>query len=68
MQKITLKEARLNAGLTQTEVARRVRWGRQTIDAWENGKRVIDAADFVTLCQMYRIDVDDICMPCEYVQ
>ncbi|MBQ7515235.1 MAG: helix-turn-helix transcriptional regulator [Schwartzia sp.] len=67
MQKISLKEARLHAGLTQEEVARQIHRGRQTIEAWESGKRVIDAVSFLLLCRIYQIDIDNIFLPCEYV-
>ncbi len=67
MQKISLKEARLHAGLTQAEVARQIHRGRQTIEAWENGNRIIDTVNFLLLCRIYQIDIDDIFLPCEYV-
>ncbi len=65
MQKISLKTARVNAGLTQEEAARAVHRGKQTISAWESGQSIIDANSFLALCELYRLDVDHIFLPSE---
>ena len=39
MAKITLKAARVNAGLTQKEAAAKIGISKQTLSAYENGKR-----------------------------
>ena len=56
--KISLKAARVNANLTQEEVAKLLRKNKQTIVNWENGKTVIDVGNFTALCQLYKIDKD----------
>jgi XRE family transcriptional regulator len=61
--KISLKAARVNANLTQEEVAKLLRKNKQTIVNWENGKTVIDVGNFTALCQLYKIDKDCIFCP-----
>ena len=61
--KISLKAARVNANLTQEEVAKLLRKNKQTIVNWENGKTVIDVGNFTSLCQLYKIDKDCIFLP-----
>ena len=61
--KISLKAARVNANLTQAEVAKLLRKNKQTIVDWENGKTVIDIGNFTALCQIYKIDKDCIFLP-----
>ena len=63
--KISLKAARVNANLTQEEVAKLLRKNKQTIVNWENGKTVIDVGNFTALCQLYKIDKDCIFLPRE---
>ena len=63
MLKISLKAARINAGLTQEDVARYMHKGKQTIGAWETGKSTMDAANFRELCRLYKIDEDNIFLP-----
>ncbi len=61
--KISLKAARVNAGLTQADVAGETHKNKQTIVNWENGKTEIDKANFELLCRMYRCKMDDISLP-----
>lgn len=55
MPQISLKAARVNANLTQAEVAKRLHKNKQTITNWENGKTKVSAADLLILCDMYKI-------------
>ena len=59
--KITLKAARVNAGLTQKEVANILNKNESTIVNWENrnGKN-IKYFDFKKLCELYKKNIDDI--------
>ena len=59
--KITLKAARVNAGLTQDETARALGKTKQTIVNWENGSTEIKWKDFMKLCELYQ-------MPAEYIK
>lgn len=63
MLKISLAAARINAGLTQDDVAKMMRKSKQTIGSWENGRTAIDAANLVALCEIYGVSVDDINLP-----
>lgn len=60
---ISLKAARVNAGLTQEDVAQALHKNKQTIVNWENGKTAIDIGNFMILCQMYEIDPKNIFLP-----
>lgn len=60
---ISLRAARVNAGLTQDDVARALRKSKQTIVNWENGKSRIDLGNFAALCNLYKIPEDNIIMP-----
>ena len=62
---ITLKAARVNAGLTQEEVAVKLRKNKQTIVNWETGKTTIDFANLVALCRLYKVSEDNIFLPRE---
>ena len=55
MLQITLKAARVNANLTQVEVAKRLHKNKQTIINWESGKTKVSATDLLVLCDMYKI-------------
>lgn len=60
---ISLKAARVNAGFTQSYVAKKLKKNKQTIVNWENGKTPIDMANFSILCSMYKISKDFIFLP-----
>lgn len=57
---ISLAAARVNAKLTQEEVARKMHVSKQTIVNWENGKVIPKPAQFNMMCEIY-------CMPCNYI-
>ena len=61
--KITLKAARVNAGLTQLEVAKKLRKNKQTIVNWEMGRSLPDVANFAALCSLYGADGNEIFLP-----
>lgn len=63
MPQISLKAARVNANLTQAEVATRLHKNKQTIVNWENGKTKVSAADLLVLCDMYKIPPSAISLP-----
>lgn len=58
--KITIEAARVNAGLTQSEAAKRAKINKKTLSAYERGKRLpkVDVLD--ALCQIYGCTMDDI--------
>lgn len=59
--KIKLNAARVNAGLTQTEVARKLNRNKQTIVNWEKGFTEIKVNDLLALSELYG-------MPIEYLE
>ncbi len=59
--KIKLKAARVNAGLTQTEVAQKLNRNKQTIVNWEKGFTEIKGKDLLALSELYE-------MPVEYLE
>lgn len=63
MLKISLKAARVNAGLSQSKVGKLLHKGKQTIHNWETGKTSIDNANLLVLCKLYGIDKKYIFLP-----
>jgi len=58
--KISLKAARVNANLTQEEVAKALHKTKATICAWESGKINIRATDLMRLCELYSVPMSAI--------
>lgn len=63
--KISLAAARVNAGMTQSEVAEVMHVSKQTIVNWEKGKIVPKTAQLSFLCQLYKMSIDYIFLPRE---
>ena len=61
--KISLKAARVNAGLSQADAAKLLRKGKQTLSNWETGRTKIDANAFLELCRIYQARPEDIFLP-----
>lgn len=60
---ISLAAARVNAGMTQEDVARAMRISKQTVLNWEKGKVIPKPAQFEMLCRLYAIPGDNIFLP-----
>lgn len=58
--KITLKAARVNAGLTLEQVVEKTGFARSTLSYWEKGKRSPKLAALQCLCQLYGINIEDL--------
>ena len=58
--KLPLKAARVNAGLTQDEVAKKVKKSKNTIVSYEKGKSIPDIETGKALASMYGVSVDDL--------
>lgn len=56
--KISLKAARVNAGLMQSEVAEKLGKSKQTIGSWEKGKTQPKATELTALCCLYGIPTE----------
>ena len=61
--KVSLQAARVNANLTQDDVAKAIGKSKKTIVSWEKGRTEIDKANFEALCRVYKCGVDDIFLP-----
>lgn len=61
--KISLASARVNANMTQSEVAQALGVTKQTIINWEKGRTQIPFSKLVILCDMYQAPIDIIFIP-----
>ena len=61
--KISLKAARVNANLTQGDVAKHLNKTVQTVVNWEKGKTPLDKGNFIALCSLYNIKPEYIFLP-----
>lgn len=52
--KITLKAARVNAGLNQSDVANELSVNITTVSNWESGKTKPSIENFRKLCELYK--------------
>ena len=55
-----LKDARLNAGMTQEQVAEKIMVSRQTISNWETGKSLPDIISIINMSDLYQISLDEL--------
>lgn len=60
MGKITLKAARVNAGLTQKEAAEKLNVSNKTVWSWECGKAMPNVNKIDAICSLYGMSYDDI--------
>lgn len=60
---ITLRAARVNAGLTQEEVAKKLHVNKQTIVNWENNLSEPKISQARALCDLYGISINNIFLP-----
>ena len=62
---ISLSAARVNAGLTQEDVAKALKVGKQTIVSWEKGKSEPKMSQCRELSELYKMPLDYIFLPQE---
>lgn len=60
---ITLEAARVNAGLTQEEAAKKIGVTRGTVLNWEKGKVIPGIPQMAMLAKVYGISQDNIFLP-----
>lgn len=60
MYKVSLKAARVNAGMTQPEAAERLKVTVQTLGSWERGKTSPKIDQIMAMCEMYGIPIDNL--------
>ncbi len=57
---ISLKAARVNAELSQQDVANALRISKSTLINWEKGRTAPDVVQMQKLCEIYQIPLNDI--------
>lgn len=60
MQQITLKAARVNAGLTQSEAAKAIGVSISTLKNWEKGSTYPKQPHIMKICSLYNLQYDNI--------
>ena len=60
MSRITLKAARVNAGLTQKEAANDLNVSNKTLSNWENGVSMPKADKIDAICALYSVPYDNL--------
>lgn len=60
---ITLAAARVNAGMTQDDVAKRLQVSKQTIINWEKGRTIPGIPEVEALARIYGIPQENIFLP-----
>lgn len=60
---ITLAAARVNAGMTQEDVAKKMGKSKQTVINWEKGRVIPGIPEMAMLCKIYEIPQDNIFLP-----
>lgn len=63
MKQITLAAARVNAGLTQEQLAEKLGVTRKSVQNWELGRRPIRKSNFIAFCTITGFEQDDIFLP-----
>lgn len=60
---ISLAAARVNAGMTQDEIAKKMHVGKQTVVNWEKGNTEPKMSQARELSAIYNIPLDNIFLP-----
>lgn len=63
MMQISLKAARVNAKMTQKDVAETIRVSPASVSKWESYKASPPADAFAALCRLYDVSMNDIFLP-----
>lgn len=56
--KVSLAAARVNANLTQDDVAKYIGVGKQTLVSWEKGRTEPRASQLMQLSELYAVPID----------
>ncbi len=60
MAKMTLKAARVNAGLSQKGAAELLKISNCTLSAWEKGRSFPNAEKIMAICEIYGVSYNDL--------
>ena len=63
MKKLSLKAARVNAGLTQEEAEQAINVTGKTLISWEKGVTHPTVDKLLRLCSLYDVQISDIFIP-----
>ena len=55
-----IKNARIQKGYTQEQVAENLLVSRQTISNWENGKSLPDIISIIRMSELYELSLDEL--------
>ena len=66
MPRLTLAGARVNAGYTQEEAAKKLEISSKSISNYENGKVIPKLAMLQALANLYGCDSEDFFIPCKF--
>lgn len=64
--KVSLKAARVNANMLQSDVAEKLGVSKESVANWENGKTAPRSTMLVRLCDLYKIPIDAIFLPIKF--
>lgn len=64
-KKMTMKAIRINANLTQQELADLMGVSRASVIAWETGKTKISTVCLMAFCYVTKVTINDISLPQE---
>lgn len=67
-KRITLAAARVNAGLSQEELAKKLGVSRMLVWQWENGKAPMKPAYLIAFCAITGFTESDIFFPHEFTE
>lgn len=60
MVRLTLKSARVNAGLTQKDAAEKLGVSNSTLCNWEKGSSMPNILQVQSICDLYKIPYDNL--------
>ena len=60
MLKISIKSARVNAGYSQKKASSMLGVSNKTLSSWENGNTVPKADMIDKICQLYKVEYDNL--------
>lgn len=60
MQRLTLRAARVNVGLTQKAAAKMLGVSNKSLSKWENGEIIPRADKIDRICELYKTQYDNI--------
>lgn len=61
--KVSLKALRVNAGLSQNDVAKEIKVTPRTIQNWENNVTFPTVTQLMKICTIYRCSINDVFLP-----